>query len=166
LLSGLLNSKLLNFYHKYRFLDLEKELFQKVLIANCKRFPIVHQSDLNMESNIVESVQSTIELKNNEHNLLNKFIFHLQSKFTIDKPSKKLQNWPSLDFKGFLGELKKKKVKLTLDEEAEWMDYFEKKKAEAIALQSEIDRLDREIDEMVYELYGLTEEEVKVVEGT
>jgi len=32
-------------------------------------------------------------------------------------------------------------------------------------LQSEIDRLDRKIDEMVYELYGLSEEERKVVEG-
>ena len=33
---ALLNSKLLNFYHKYRFLDTEKEIFQKVFIANCK----------------------------------------------------------------------------------------------------------------------------------
>ena len=80
-------------------------------------------------------------------------------------PSKNLQNWPSLDFAGFLAELKKKKVKLSLEEEAEWMDYFTKKKSEALALQSEIDRLDREIDEMVYDLYGLTEEERKVVEG-
>ena len=45
------------------------------------------------------------------------------------------------------------------------MDYFTKKKAEAPALQSEIDRLDREIDVMVYDLYGLIEEERKVVEG-
>jgi len=35
------------------------------------------------------------------------------------------------------------------------------KKAEALALQSEINRLDREIDEMVVELYGLCEEERK-----
>jgi hypothetical protein len=46
---------------------------------------------------------------------------------------------------------------LTLQEEADWMDYFTKKKAEALALQAEIDRLDREIDEMVYDLYGLTD---------
>ncbi|MCA1763432.1 MAG: N-6 DNA methylase, partial [Flavobacteriales bacterium] len=165
LLSALLNSRLLNFYHKYRFLDLEKELFQKVLIANCKKFPIVHHLDVNLESEIIEAVRITIEKKKCEFSLLNKFIYHLKSKFPIEKPSKNLQNWPSLDFKGFLGELKKKKVKLTLDEEAEWMDYFEKKKAEALALQSEIDRLDEEIDKMVYELYGLTEEEIKVVEG-
>ena len=54
---------------------------------------------------------------------------------------------------------------MTLDEEAEWMTYFNKKKAEANALQSEIDRIDKEIDRMVYALYGLTEEEIKIVEN-
>jgi hypothetical protein len=31
--------------------------------------------------------------------------------------------------------------------------------------QRQIDATDREIDKLVYELYGLTEEEVKIVEG-
>ena len=88
----------------------------------------------------------------------------LQSKFPIDKPSKKLQNWPELDFKGFLAELKKAKVQLRLDEEAEWMQYFNKKKTEVNALQAEIDRIDKLIDQMVYELYGLTDEEIAIVE--
>ncbi|WP_338218979.1 hypothetical protein [Algoriphagus sp. oki45] len=33
------------------------------------------------------------------------------------------------------------------------------------ALQTDIDRIDREIDALVYELYGLTEEEIRIVEG-
>ena len=36
----ILNSLLINFYHKYMYLDLEKDLFQKILIANCKKLPI------------------------------------------------------------------------------------------------------------------------------
>jgi hypothetical protein len=32
-------------------------------------------------------------------------------------------------------------------------------------LQREIEATDKEIDEFVYELYGLTEEEIKIVEG-
>ena len=39
-LLAILNSTLMNFYHRYKFLDLEKNLFQKILIANCKMFPI------------------------------------------------------------------------------------------------------------------------------
>ncbi len=53
------------------------------------------------------------------------------------------------------------------------MGYFNEQKhalsgaegAKAQALQAQIDRTDKEIDRMVYALYGLSEEEVGVVEG-
>ena len=37
---ALLNSKVISFYHKNKFLDIEKVVFQKVLIANAKQLPI------------------------------------------------------------------------------------------------------------------------------
>ena len=45
------------------------------------------------------------------------------------------------------------------------MEIFENKKAEAQMLKTEIDKTDKEIDQMVYELYGLSEDEIKIVEG-
>jgi hypothetical protein len=36
---------------------------------------------------------------------------------------------------------------------------------EKTALQCQIEATDRQIDALVYELYGLTEEEIKIVEG-
>lgn len=45
------------------------------------------------------------------------------------------------------------------------MEYFESEKAKVEAIQAEIDKTDREIDRMVYDLYGLTEEEIAIVEG-
>ncbi len=33
------------------------------------------------------------------------------------------------------------------------------------AIQRQIDATDRQVDQLVYELYGLTEEEIKIVEG-
>jgi type II restriction/modification system DNA methylase subunit YeeA len=50
-------------------------------------------------------------------------------------------------------------------DEMEWMEVFETKKAEAQAIKTEIDKTDKEIDQMVYELYGLTDEEITIVEG-
>lgn len=44
-LLAILNSKLMNFYHNSRFLDTEKNVFQKILIANCKNFPLPKISD-------------------------------------------------------------------------------------------------------------------------
>jgi hypothetical protein len=36
---------------------------------------------------------------------------------------------------------------------------------EKYALQSQIAATDRQIDQLVYELYGLSDEEIKIVEG-
>ena len=37
---AIINSKLMNFYHANKYLDQSKNLFQKILIQNCKLFPI------------------------------------------------------------------------------------------------------------------------------
>ncbi|GAL70012.1 hypothetical protein JCM19302_2587 [Jejuia pallidilutea] len=54
--------------------------------------------------------------------------------------------------------------KLTLSEEAEWMQYFNEQKQKAVELKAEIDKTDQDIDQMVYELYGLNQEEIAIVE--
>jgi len=95
-LTALLNSKLINFYHKFLFLDIEKELFQKILIENCKRFPCLSFSDTK---NVQEIVLKIIETIN-------------------ENPA-----------------------------------------ADTSSLEAEIDRL-------VYELYGLTEEEIGIVQNS
>ena len=46
----------------------------------------------------------------------------------------------------------------------EWMDVFESNREEAQTLKYEINKTDKEIDQMVYELYGLTKEEIEIVE--
>ncbi|MFD2550767.1 hypothetical protein ACFSQP_02955, partial [Bizionia sediminis] len=111
------------------------------------------------------------------------FIDLLQSKFFVPtdkgyKPlaiSKKLQNWHELDFAEFLKELEKARKKeaknankgykpLALPEQAEWMQYFNEQKQKATELKSEIEKTDKEIDAMVYALYGLTDDEIQIVE--
>jgi hypothetical protein len=76
-----------------------------------------------------------------------------------------LEQWPSLSFAELLKELSKQKIKPGLPQQSEWMNYFEEQKIKALALQTVIDDTDKEIDAMVYELYGLTPEEIQIVEG-
>jgi hypothetical protein len=81
---------------------------------------------------------------------------------------KKHTSPPESDFTSyeqFRTELAKKKVKLSLTEEAEWEAHFLQEAKQALALKSGIAKTDKEIDRMVYELYGLTEEEIRIVEG-
>jgi len=47
-----------------------------------------------------------------------------------------------------------------------WEEFFNNYKTELNSLQSEINKTDKEIDQMVYELYGLTDEEIEIVEGS
>jgi type I restriction-modification system DNA methylase subunit len=111
-------------------------------------------------------VETMISKTAEQQKIANSFISLLQSKFSIEKLTTKLQNWYVLEFGEFLKELNKAKVQLSLSEEAEWMHYFNEQKQQAQALKSEINRVDGEIDKMVYELYGLSEEEIKIVEGS
>ncbi|GMQ28274.1 Eco57I restriction-modification methylase domain-containing protein [Algoriphagus confluentis] len=154
-----LNSKLFSFLHESKTGAENKAFaqFQGVYILD---FPYKEFS-FDLKPFIDQIILATVE----KRKIIQSFISHLISKDFFKEPSTKLQNWPDLDFKGFLGELKKAKVHLSLSEEAEWMAYFTEQKAKALALQADIDRIDREIDALVYELYGLTEEEIRIVEG-
>jgi hypothetical protein len=55
--------------------------------------------------------------------------------------------------------------RLRLEKHKEYFEVFETKKAEAQTLKAQIDKTDAEIDAMVYELYGLSKEEIKIVEN-
>jgi hypothetical protein len=101
-------------------------------------------------------------------NLKFKFRKYFSSKYAVDKVSGKLSNWFLLDFSEFIKELNKaikaaKGTQLTKKDEFEWMELFEENKKKALELKSQIDQTDKEIDRMVYELYGLTEEEIQII---
>ena len=51
-----------------------------------------------------------------------------------------------------------------MTEEAEWEEYFNTESKKALSLKSQIDATDKEIDQLVYKLYDLTEEEIAIVE--
>ncbi|MGD9930019.1 MAG: N-6 DNA methylase [Mangrovibacterium sp.] len=158
-----LNSKPATLF--YRLLhDIKGKVFAKISLDNLGAFPIPanikdYAIDLSERANSTH-MKTSAYLDGNST-----FLNFLSNKFELSKISSKLLNWHELEFKGFLKELHKAKIKLSLSEEVEWMNYFNEQKEQVQTLKSEIENTDREIDRMVYELYGLTEEEIKIVEG-
>ena len=72
-----------------------------------------------------EKADQIISLNKCLEEIISKYQRTLQRKFEgLDKLPKKLENWHELTFTDFVKELKKKKIKLSLTEEAEWEDYF------------------------------------------
>jgi hypothetical protein len=90
--------------------------------------------------------------------ITSKFIRNIQREYSFDKPSTKLEEWHSLSFEEFLKELGKSKVKLTMSQKADLEDYFNAELSKAQAIKTQMTTTDKSIDSMVYQLYGLDEE--------
>lgn len=92
-----------------------------------------------------------------------RFLRRLNENFEGIKITTVLQTFDQLDFKGFVAELKKQKIKLSLVQQDEWEDYFNQYRQACQELSEQIKATDNEIDNKVFDLYGLTPEEREIV---
>ena len=92
-----------------------------------------------------------------------RFLRRLSDNLEGVKITTALQTFDTMDFKGFVAELKKQKIKLSLSQQDEWEEYFNKRVAECRELSAQIKATDEEIDNRVFDLYGLTEEERRII---
>lgn len=161
---AVLNSTLISYYFLKNTAKSVRKMFPKVILKDLRLFPFKEINPSGQQPFIdkVDLIQSEI-IK--FHEIKNEFKRFLETKFNLESISKKLQSWDELNSKDFLNELKKSKIKLSLSEQAEWMEYFNEQKEKALTLKSEIESIDKEIDQLVYQLYGLTEKEIEIVEN-
>lgn len=140
-------------------------------------------------ADFIEKAEYVIGLVSNLQSLQIKFQQYFSSSFRLINLQRKLQSWHELEFDDFIKELNKaikasnkerakeaaaggvksSSVEMPLPtkkDEFEWMELFEENKKKALKMQREIENTDKEIDAMVYELYGLTEEEIRIVEDS
>ena len=163
-LLALVNSKLLSWFNIMTSPKGNRLTFPKILIGDIRNLPIIETNN-ERQNLIINQVDVLLKLNIDINSNSQKFLRTVYRKFEIDQLPKKLQDWYLLTYLEFIKELGKKKVKLSLTQEAEWEDYFLQESKKALALKTTIDATDKEIDQMVYTLYGLTEEEIEIVEG-
>ncbi|MDB3862866.1 N-6 DNA methylase [Flavobacteriaceae bacterium] len=166
--SSIVNSQLINFFYDTKFKSVKK-LFPKIPIQNLKLLPIPKYIK-NIDSTLIKLTDEILYKRAHRQSKREQFIQYIKSDLNLTELSAKLKKWDMFDFNDFIKELNKaiKKSggeKLTKMDEMGWMEVFETKKAEAVALKTEIEQTDKEIDQMVYELYGLTKEEIEIVEN-
>jgi hypothetical protein len=123
------------------------------------QIPIVETTyELRVKADELLSLNQELQQKSE------KFLRSLTRHFGMEDFSSKLYNWQLLTYKQFLAELKRMKINLSLSREAEWEAFFLTEQQKLQTIQQQIDQTDREIDQMVYILYGLTEEEIAIIE--
>ncbi len=98
----------MNFYHRNKYLDQSKNVFQKILIENAKKFPI-KIADGELYKNLIDYSDTIIK---------ENIIFH----------------------------------NANLDKEKE-------------ASQRKLIHFDNKIDELVYRIYNMTDDEIKIIES-
>lgn len=159
----ILNSNLYKFIYQWK-LNEEGTVYPQIKKVNIEWLPLVELEQIK-NSNFVIYHDNIISLNKYFQEQSKKFQRTIQRKFNLEDLPKKLQDWYVLSYADFIKELAKKKVKLSLSEEAEWEDYFVTESKKAQDLKAQIDATDKAIDKMVYELYGLSEEEIEIVEN-
>lgn len=136
----------------------------EIKVIFVERLPIKdnNSDEINKIGALAESL---IECSRSLLELNQRFADLMRVELSLSNITRSLTRWYLLAFKEFIFEIEKAQ-KLTLQKKSEWMQHFEVEKGKALALKADIDRLDHEIDQIVYKLYRLTPEEIKMVEGS
>lgn len=155
---SVLNSNVINFLFLKQFLNKDIYSFQ------LQQIPIKNIS-LDQQQPFIEKADTMLQKNKELQQALEKFQRTLQREFNLEILPKKLQNWNELSFPEFLKEIAKLKINLSLQQKDEWEEYFGTAREKAEKISQEISKTDSEIDQMVYQLYGLTNEEIAIVEN-
>ena len=159
---SILNSKIIQFYYKSKF-SANTDIFPKIRIGQVKELPI-KVTPIMAQKPFIEKADQIISLNKELQEQSQKFLNLLNSDFNLEKPSKKIEEFYTFTWSEFEKELHKNKITLLGVQKDDWFDRFDRFKKLALELKTQIDQTDKEIDKMVYELYGLTEEEILKVE--
>ncbi|MGJ0335384.1 Eco57I restriction-modification methylase domain-containing protein [Aliarcobacter cryaerophilus] len=162
----ILNSKIMWFFLKNTGYELRGGYFTfKTNFIN--PFPLPKLENLEEQKPFIQKADLMLELNKKLQELKQNFINELN----LEKVPTKLQKFEELDFDDFVKEYAKaKKLKFAdkLEErnfKNEWQRLFENDKKEVLEIQNQINITDKEIDQMVYKLYDLTDDEINIVEG-
>lgn len=158
-LLAILNSSLLDWY--YGFIGKTKGSLREYFNTPLAQIPISAIS-LDEQKPFIDLADKMLSLNSDLQKKTSNFLKVAKETFNIEKPSAKLETFYDLTFEEFIKELKQKitpKIKL------EWLELFEEQKTALQKLKEEIAVTDSQINSLVYKLYGLSDEEIRIVEG-
>ena len=159
-LVAILNSTLAKMWIRKNCPELgeDRREISKVYFEN---FPVPPQTD----GEIVALADKMLTLNAELQQKVSRFLRRITETYNLEKTTAALETFYTLSFSDFVKELGKQKVKLTLVQKDELEDYFNAYQSECQSLKTAIATTDHEIDRMVYALYGLTDEEIAVIEN-
>ena len=159
-LLGLINSKLMRWIFQYDNFHMVGKPFACVKVTYIERLPIILTPNQQPIITLVDNLLTTCQSR---HDKTKTFTDYIKAIYNPKKLTERLQNFYKHDFATFIKELKKQTPKLLPKQEIELMPLFNEKKAELSTLTQTINKLDNELDEMVFKLYNISSDERKII---
>ncbi len=144
-----------------------KSTFNKLLeikINQLKQIPIP-QISLEQQKPFIDNADLMLKLNKELNQKKDEFLEVLKKEFKLEKISNNLDEFYNLEFIDFLKEIEKESGKIKIDKQLELKSPFEKYKKSLCEIKTKVNKIDGEIDQLVYKLYQLTPEEIKIVDG-
>jgi hypothetical protein len=163
-LLAILNSRLFKYYYKTKN-SAGGKIFPHIHIVFLEQLPI-RITSTEAQTPFIAHAQTMLVLTKELNEKRTAFIDYFCGKFALQKITRNLESWHTFEFSDFIKELGKQKVKFSSTDEFDFKPLFDREKKACVELQSQITKTDAEIDKMVYALYGLSKEEIRVVEGS
>lgn len=165
-LSAWLNSKVFDFYKKLifpAFGDASTDGRVRLNADKMVNVPIPILTD-SQKAPFIKKAELMLKLNKELYEKSQGFLSVVRSELKVEKINEKLENWFSMTFEGFVAEVKKQKGGFKdLAQQMEWQGFFKENQLKSVALKEQINQTNAEIDEMVFGLYGLSAEEIKIV---
>jgi len=163
-LASLLNSKM--FFSLFKqissFIQGKSLRYKKLYVEQLPIYPATTEE----QQPLIEKADKMLQLNRELQKEVKGFKLWIQKEFYVEKLSQKLERYYELSEDAFISELRKKKVDTKSRKNREYLGReFTESLAIINPLLQELGQTDKEIDQMVYELYGLNEDEIKVIEG-
>jgi type I restriction-modification system DNA methylase subunit len=168
---GLLNSSVVWFYLT-GIADAVRGGFYRMFSQNLNRIPMPDVNE-SQKSQIAELAETCQTLTEQRYAIESGFARRLTEDLCPDDKAPKLnknsQAWWKWDFKTLQKELKKsfklkaKDVLIPVAERNDWQAYFETEKAKIDALNQQIQTTETQLNQAVYQLFNLTEEEIELI---
>ncbi|MDB2230012.1 N-6 DNA methylase [Mycobacteroides abscessus subsp. abscessus] len=153
---GLFNSRLISYYLNQVVPPKLNNTF-RYNASNLNAVPIIGKDDQKIEALVVNLATQYGLL--DEHS--SRFRTMMESEVGAQWPNRTLAWWES----DYLPLLKKLKVRATLVKKDEVFDFWKKYHHDVTGVLAEITELEEQLDQRVYAIYGLTEEQVQIVES-
>jgi len=159
---ALLNSKVSTFF--LRSIGIQRQGgFIEQQPMTVKQIPIPNVNDA-LRHVLTEKVEMLLKLHSEKQELQKQALELLRAEYKLPKVTQKLENFLRLGWNEFIEELEKQKVRISMTQKDELNSWFRSKQAAAKNLHELAERLKKEIDTSVYDLYNLNEDEIKLIE--